>query len=108
MEASSDLWKAESVFYPSAIHETTSVSSETVSVPQEAEAAQSEAAQIIVTPGKSTKGGEPHAAIEAPGGLNLEMAQVVALSANRSVFVTLYLKSSFNCERFCTIFTFVV
>ena len=33
VEASSDLWKAESVFYPSAIRETTSASSETMSVP---------------------------------------------------------------------------
>ena len=81
VEASSDLWKAESVFYPPAIRETASPSSEAMSTPQETEAAQLEAAQIIVTPGESTKGGEPHAAIEAPGGLNLEMPQVVALSA---------------------------
>ena len=33
VEASSNLWKAESVFYPSAIRETTSASSETMSVP---------------------------------------------------------------------------
>ena len=44
VEASSDLWKAKSVFYPPAICETASASSETMSVPQEAEAAQSEAA----------------------------------------------------------------
>ena len=44
VEASSDLWKAESVFYPPAIRETASASSETMSVPQEAEAAQSESA----------------------------------------------------------------
>ena len=73
MEASSDLWKAESVFYPSAIHETASTSSEAMSAPQEAEVAESEAAQIIVNLGKSTEGGEPHAATEAPGGLNPEM-----------------------------------
>ena len=38
VEALSDLWKAESVFYPPAIHETASASSETMSVPQEAKA----------------------------------------------------------------------
>ena len=70
MEVSSNLWKAESIFYPLAIRETTSVSSEAVSVPKEAEAAQSEAAQISVIPSESTEGGEPHDAIEAPGGLN--------------------------------------
>ncbi|XP_030945663.1 plectin-like [Quercus lobata] len=78
VEASSDLWKAESVFYPPAIRETTSTSSEAMSAPQEAEAAESEAAQIIVTPGESTEGGEPHAATEAPGGLNPEMPKEAA------------------------------
>ena len=33
VEASSDLWKAESIFYPPAIRETASASSETMSVP---------------------------------------------------------------------------
>ena len=80
MEASSDLWKAESVFYPLAIRETASASSEAMSVPQEAEAAQSEAAQLIVILGESIEGGEPHEAIEAPGGLNLEMPQEAAKS----------------------------
>ena len=51
-----------------------------MSAPQEAEAAQLEAAQIIATPGESTEGGEPHAATKAPGGLNLEMPQEVAPS----------------------------
>ena len=80
VEASSDLWKAESVFYPPAIREIASTSSEAMSAPQEAEAAQSEAAQIIVTPSESTEGGEFHAAKEAPRGLNLEMPQEVAPS----------------------------
>ena len=60
VEVSSDLWKAESVFYPPAIHETASASSEAMSIPQEAKATQSEAAQLIVILGESTKGGEPH------------------------------------------------
>ena len=80
VEASSDLWKAESVFYPPAIRETAFASFETISVPQEAEAAQSEAAQIIVTSGQSTEGGEPHDATEALGGLNLEMPKEAAES----------------------------
>ena len=68
VEASSDLWKAEDVFYPLAIRETASASSEAMSAPQEAGAA-----QIIVTPSEPTEGGEPHDAMEAPGGLNPEM-----------------------------------
>ena len=80
MEASSNLWKAESIFYPPAIRETASASSEAMSDPHEAGAAQSEAAQIIVPPGESTEGGEPHVATEAPGGLNPKMPQEVAPS----------------------------
>ena len=44
VDASSDLWKAESIFYPSAIRETALSSSEAVRDPEEAGAAQSEAA----------------------------------------------------------------
>ena len=44
-----------------------------MSIPQEAEAAQSEAAQLIVSPGESSEGGEPHEATEALGGLNPEL-----------------------------------
>ena len=80
VEASFDLWKAESVFYPPAIRETTSASSETMSVPQEVEAAQLEATQIIVTPGESIEGGETHKATETPGGLNPEMPKEAAES----------------------------
>ena len=39
VEASSELWKAKSVFYPPAIRETTSASSEAMSILQEAKAA---------------------------------------------------------------------
>ena len=75
MEVSSNLWKAESIFYPPAIRETASTSFEAMSDPHEAGAAQSEATQIIVPPGESTEGGEPHDAMEAPGGLNPEMSK---------------------------------
>ena len=75
MEASSDLWKAESGFYPPAICKTASASSETVSAPQETEAAQPKAAQLVLTPDEPTKGGELHGATETPGGSNLEVSQ---------------------------------
>ena len=39
----------------------------------EAGVTQSEAAQIIVPPGESLEGGEPHDAMEAPRGMNPEM-----------------------------------
>ena len=81
VEASSDLWKAESIFYPPAIRETAPASSEAIRDPQEAEAAQSEAAQVIVPPGELTERGKPHDVMEAPGGLNPEMPQEVASSA---------------------------
>ena len=80
VEALSDLWKAEKVYYPPAIRETASASSEAVSAPQEIEAAQLEAAQLIVTPDESTKGGELYEATETPGGLNPEMPQEAAKS----------------------------
>ena len=73
MDASSNLWKAESIFYPPAIRETTSSSSEAMRDPQEASAVQSEAAQIIVPSGESTDGEEPLNVTEALRGLNLEM-----------------------------------
>ena len=50
VDASSDLWKAESIFYHPAIRETAPSSSEAVCDPEEASAAQSEAAQIIIPP----------------------------------------------------------
>ena len=80
VEASPNLWKAESIFYPPAICETASASFEAASVPKEAEAAQLEAAQPIVIPDKLTEGGETHKAIETPGGLNPEIPQEVATS----------------------------
>ena len=44
VEVSSDLWKVENIFYPPAIRETASASSEAMSDPHEAGVAQSEAA----------------------------------------------------------------
>ena len=48
VDASSDLWKAESIFYPPAIRETASSSYGAMCDPQEANAAQSEVAQIKI------------------------------------------------------------
>ncbi|XP_050264195.1 uncharacterized protein LOC126708443 [Quercus robur] len=66
VDASFDLWKAESIFYPLAIREAASASSEAVSDQHEAGVTQSEAAQISVPPGESLKGGKLHDMIEAP------------------------------------------
>ena len=73
VDASSDLWKVESIFYPPAIRETAPSNSEAVRDLEEASAAQSEVAQIIVPSDKSTDGGEPLDATKAPGGLSSEM-----------------------------------
>ena len=73
VDASSDLWKAESIFYPPAIRETASASSEAMSDQHEVGVTQSEAAQIIVPSGELIEGGEPLDATEAPGGMNPEM-----------------------------------
>ena len=80
VEASSYLWKAKKVYYTPAIRETTSASSEAVSAPQETEATQPEAAQLVLTPDESTKGGELHGVTETLGGLNPEMPQEAAKS----------------------------
>ena len=79
MEALSDLWKAEKVYYPLAIRETASASLEAVSTPQETEAAQSKA-QLVLTPDEPTKGGELHGVTRTPGGLNPEVSQEAAKS----------------------------
>ena len=73
VDASSDLWKVESIFYPPAIRKTASSSSEAMRDPQEAGAVQTATAQIIVSSGESTEGGESLDATEAPGGLNPKM-----------------------------------
>ena len=73
MDASFDLWKAESIFYPPAIREATFASSKAVSDQHEAGVTQSKAAQIGVPPGESLKGGELHDVIEAPEGMDPEV-----------------------------------
>ena len=73
VDASSDLWKAESIVYPPAIRKATSASSVAMSDRHEAEVTQSEAAQISVPPGNSLKGGELHDVIEAPESMDPEV-----------------------------------
>ena len=75
MDASSDLWKTESIFYPPAICETASASSESVNDQHETGVTQSEAAKISVPPGESLEGEEPHDMVEAPRGMNPEMSK---------------------------------
>ena len=73
MDASSDLWKAKSIFYPPTIREAALASSKAVSDQHEAGVTQSKAAQIGVPPGESLKGGEFHDVIEAPEGMDPEV-----------------------------------
>ena len=75
VDASSDLWKAESIFYPTAIREATSTSSEAVSDQHEGGVTQSEATQVSVPPGESCKGGELHDVIEAPESMDPELSK---------------------------------
>ena len=65
MDASSDLWKTENIFYPTAICEATSTSSEAVSDQHEGRATQSEAMQVGASYGEPLKGGELQDVIEA-------------------------------------------
>ncbi|XP_065633832.1 uncharacterized protein LOC136069338 [Quercus suber] len=59
VEASSDLWKVESVYYPPAICEATSGSSEVEEVVEEVGATPSEGASVAGLAGEPVKGGDP-------------------------------------------------
>ena len=73
MDASSDLWNAESIFYPIAIREAASSIFEAVSDRHEGGVTQSEAAQVSVPPSELLKGGELHDVIEAPESMDPEV-----------------------------------
>ena len=75
MDASSDLWKTENIFYPTTIREAASTSSEAMSNQHEGGVTQSEAAQVGVPPGESLKGGELHDVIEAPERMDPEVSK---------------------------------
>ncbi|XP_030925099.1 bromodomain-containing protein 4-like [Quercus lobata] len=65
VNTSSDLWKAENIFYPTAIREATSTSSAAVSDQSEKEVTQSEAVQVGASPDEQLKEGEFQDVIEA-------------------------------------------
>ena len=58
VNASSDLWKAENIFYPTTIREAPSTSSVAVSDQPEEGVTQSETVQVVVSPGETVKEGE--------------------------------------------------
>ena len=64
MDASSDLWKAENIFYPTAIREATSSSSAAMGDQPEEGVTQSEDLQVSGSPGKMLKEGELQDVIE--------------------------------------------
>ena len=64
VNASSDLWKAENIFYPTAIREATSTSSMTVSDQPEEGVTQPETVQVGASPGETLKEGELQNVIE--------------------------------------------
>ena len=65
VNASSDLWKAENIFYPTTICEATSTSSTVVSDQREEGVTRSETVQVGASSGESLKEGELQDVIEA-------------------------------------------
>ena len=80
VEASSDLWKVEKVYYPPAIRETTLASYKAVSAPEEAEATRPEAALAVSIPDEPIEGGKLLGATETHGSSNPEVPQEAAES----------------------------
>ena len=78
VDASSDLWKAENIFYPTAIREATFTSSMTVSHQREEGVTQSETVQVGVSPGEPLKEGELQDVIGASQRTNSEVPKEVA------------------------------
>ena len=78
LDASSDLWKTENIFYPTAIRETTSTSSEKVSDQHEGGVIQSEAIQVSASSGEPLKGGKLQDVIEASERMDPEVPKEVA------------------------------
>ncbi|XP_050264145.1 uncharacterized protein LOC126708396 [Quercus robur] len=73
VDASSDLWKAEKIFYPAAIREAASTSSEAVSNQHEGGVTQSEAVQVGASSGEPLKEGELQDVKEAPESMDPEV-----------------------------------
>jgi len=80
VEASSDLWKVEMLYYPPTIRETAPASSEAESTPEEAETARPEATLAVTTPNEPAEGGELPGVTETHGSLNPEAPQEAAES----------------------------
>ena len=78
VDASSDLWKAEKIFYPTAIREATSISSMAVSDQHEEGVTQSETVQVGASPGEPLKDGEIQDVIEASQRTDPEVLKEVA------------------------------
>ena len=80
VEASSNLWKVEMLYYPPAIREIALASFEAESAPEEAETARPKAALAVTTPNEPAEGGGLPGATEAHGSLNPEAPQEAAES----------------------------
>ena len=78
VEASSNLWKVENVYYPPVIWETAPTSSEVEVAPEEAETARPEDALAITAPNEPAEKGKLPGAIETHENLNLEAPQKTA------------------------------
>ena len=78
VEASSDLWKAEKVYYPSAIRETAPINSEIVSAPEKAEVARPEVALAMSAPNEPAEGAELPGVTKTRGSSNPEAPQGAA------------------------------
>lgn len=78
VNASSDLWKAENIFYPTAIREATSTSSAAVSDQHEEEVTQSETVQVGASPSEPLKEGELQDVIETCQRTDPEVPKEVA------------------------------
>ena len=72
VEASSDLWKVENVYYPPAIREIAPSSSEAGGVPEEAEVAGTVVAVATTAPDELAKESKPPGAAETGEGLSLK------------------------------------
>ena len=77
VEASSDLWKAEQMYYPPAIREDATPISEVRDAPEKVEAASPEAALGITSPKEPTKESDPSRAAGTNEGQNPDAPQEI-------------------------------
>ena len=79
-EASSDLWKAEHMYYPPAIREDAPSSSEAEDAPEEIEAADPDAALAITSSKEPAKESDPSGAAKMDEGQNPDVALAITSS----------------------------